>query len=77
MIPSSAAELSFEHPSPDTLVLRIGGRWRLEDSFPSVSDVEQQLDADTVRHVAFDASGLEEWHSGLAAFLLQAPRLKP
>lgn len=65
-------EMSFSRPTDDTLLVRLSGSWRMQDTLPSVSDVEQQIaSGPRVRRVAFDTQGITAWDSGLVTFLLK------
>src|SRR5262249_38107037 len=63
---ASPGSLSFQE-NDSTLVIGFSGRWSVESGLPPISDVEQRLGG--IRRIAFDASGLESWDSGLLAFL--------
>ena len=60
---------------PDTLVVVIKGAWEFDNAFPDVEGVALELDHQNPRRMRFDAEGLETWHSGLVAFLLQTVEL--
>ena len=64
----AAAELTFSR-SDDTLLVRLAGGWRLRDGLPPASAVGGELAAPPLRRLAFDASGLDGWDSGLLTFL--------
>ncbi len=52
----------------DCLTLILSGRWCLDQALPSHEVVEREL-AGGVRCLAFDATGLGAWDSGLLTFL--------
>jgi len=64
--------VSFERSGDSTLVVQIAGPWHLRRDVPSGALVLRELDQTPVpKLVAFDASGLSGWDSGLLAFLVQ------
>ena len=64
------SEMSFSHPSQDTLVVHIGGNWLLETSPPSVELFENEIKLTTTIHtVNFDTKNLTNWDSSLLIFL--------
>jgi len=64
-----SAVLNFDHPSPDTLVLRFSGPWRLRTGVPGVEAVERELSSAQLKRVSLDTAKLAEWDSGLLTFL--------
>src|SRR5499426_3173012 len=65
-------ELRCRRPTTDTLVVELAGSWRLQDEFPALTDVAQQLDATPrPQRLTFDTSALTAWDSGLVTFLLE------
>jgi phospholipid/cholesterol/gamma-HCH transport system permease protein len=63
--------LSFSQRDGGTLLLGLAGDWKLRAGLPAPKDVGKHLDASgTVRRLAFDASQLGAWDSGLLAFLV-------
>jgi phospholipid/cholesterol/gamma-HCH transport system permease protein len=66
------AELRCRRPTADTLLVELSGSWRLQDEFPALTDVEQQIDATPrPQRMTFDTSALTAWDSGLVTFLLE------
>jgi phospholipid/cholesterol/gamma-HCH transport system permease protein len=57
-------------PVGGVLVLVLSGRWRLEDGAPRFAELLSRT-SQSVRSIAFDASGLDEWDSSLLIFLMQ------
>ena len=53
---------------PDTLLIVLGGRWRIDQNLPSADSLKDRLD-EPVRRVRFDASEVAEWDSGLLTFV--------
>ena len=71
-VTSAQGEISFSRPTDDTLLVRLSGSWRMQDTLPSLSDVERQIaSGPRVRRVAFDTQGITAWDSGLVTFLLK------
>lgn len=58
------------HPSgdPATLVIALGGRWRIAQHLPAADTLNDRLTA-PVRHIRFDAGELSDWDSGLLTFV--------
>jgi phospholipid/cholesterol/gamma-HCH transport system permease protein len=69
---SQKTALGLAHADGRTLLLRLTGNWTLLDPLPSPEDVRRALTAEGVRpsRIAFDATGLDRWDSGLLTFLL-------
>jgi phospholipid/cholesterol/gamma-HCH transport system permease protein len=68
--------LSFERAGDATLVIRLGGTWRLKGGLPSAAEVERELAASQPpRRVVFSAQGLAAWDSSLLAFLTKVAEL--
>jgi phospholipid/cholesterol/gamma-HCH transport system permease protein len=64
-------ELRCRRPTADTLVVELAGNWHLQDEFPSLTGVEQQLEAPPrVQRLTFETTALTGWDSGLVTFLL-------
>lgn len=58
------------HPSDDpaTLVIALGGRWRIAQHLPAAETLNDRLTA-PVRQIRFDAGELADWDSGLLTFV--------
>ncbi len=70
MTQPAAAELRVNRPEPDLLRVHLSGSWQLGGNLPSPEAVRGELEAPPgVARVAFDASGLGPWDSGLLIFL--------
>ncbi len=64
-------ELRCSRPTVDTLLIELFGSWRLQDETPSLTDVEQLLEAAPgVQRMTFDTTELTGWDSGLVTSLL-------
>ena len=67
---TNRCELNFSRPTQDTLLLRLGGNWRIGQKLPSADEVRRELDsAPQVKRLAFDSKQLTGWDSGLLTFL--------
>lgn len=53
---------------PETLVIVLGGCWRIDRHLPTADTLNDRL-APPVRRVCFDASELADWDSGLLSFV--------
>ena len=53
---------------PDTLLIVLGGRWRIDQDLPSADTLKARLAA-PVRRLGFDARELTDWDSGLLTFV--------
>lgn len=63
-------QFTVSQAAGDTLVVRLSGDWKLKSGLPAPGVVEQQLNLSAQpRRIAFDASELAAWDSGLVAFL--------
>ncbi|MGA6926507.1 MAG: ABC transporter permease [Desulfosarcina sp.] len=61
---------TFSHPSDDTIVIALSGRWRIEDPVPDLPpDLAGEKAPAKVQKVSFDASDLEGWDSSLLAYI--------
>jgi len=65
------AAVTLERLKPDGVVVRLAGNWRIAGHPPGAGTVERQLRGlSDVRRLAYDASAITDWDSGLLAFLL-------
>jgi phospholipid/cholesterol/gamma-HCH transport system permease protein len=63
-------EIHVSRPGEGTLLVRLSGSWTLQSDRPTVSELQQQIDAaGRVQRLAFETSGLTGWDSGLVTFL--------
>jgi phospholipid/cholesterol/gamma-HCH transport system permease protein len=65
----AAAELAFDRPSADQLVVRLAGSWRMSGGVPDPADITQELSQQPPKHISFDAGQLGPWDSALLIFL--------
>jgi phospholipid/cholesterol/gamma-HCH transport system permease protein len=71
-----AAEIDLSRPTPERMLLRVGGAWKLAAEVPNAAPVEEALSADPApRQLGFDAGGLGEWDTSLLIFLNQVAEL--
>lgn len=71
----SAQKIVLDYSTPKTLCLRLNGVWLITSGIPKVNEVIAQfIQSKDIKQLAFDASGLEEWDSGLVAFLFHIIR---
>lgn len=69
---SIPCDLSFIRPTDDTLLIRMGGSWRIGQELPSADEVKKQFrSGPRVKRLAFDAKELMGWDSALLAFLVK------
>ena len=54
--------------SAETLLIVLGGRWRIDQDLPSADTLKTRLAA-PVRRLGFEASELTDWDSGLLTFV--------
>ncbi|HVP43216.1 MAG TPA: hypothetical protein VMS96_07270, partial [Terriglobales bacterium] len=62
--------LSFARSGDGGLLVRLAGPWRLSQPLPSFSAAERQISEAKPRRLAFDATQLGDWDSGLLTFLI-------
>jgi phospholipid/cholesterol/gamma-HCH transport system permease protein len=68
---STAGSVSYT-PSPEGLLLRLTGDWKIENQLPSAEEVNKQLTSiGPVKKIGFDTGELKEWDSGLLTFLIK------
>jgi len=71
MSPSCA--VTVERPSADRVVVRLSGRWTIEEDLPSLEPLEKEWAAGPGGgSVSFDAAGVSAWDSALVNFVLKA-----
>lgn len=69
-------KLSFGRTDQDTLLVRLAGDWRMDETQPPLAEVGQQLaSSPTPRRLAFDTTALGDWDSTFLTFLLQISTL--
>ena len=66
-------EWSLDLGADGVLVLRLSGRWLMQDHLPSRPAIERELGArPTARALAFDTRAVDDWDSGFVVFVRQA-----
>src|SRR5512143_735034 len=66
----SAAELAFDRPSADQLVVRLAGPWRMSSGVPDPAGIAKELGGEQApKRIAFEAGQLGPWDSALLIFL--------
>lgn len=63
------AGIEMSRAGGSTLVVRLGGAWRLADDLPPVADVERELDRERAAMVRLEAHAVADWDSGLVVFV--------
>ncbi len=66
---ATAAELNVARADDGTLTVRLDGDWRLRHPLPASEDLLAAIGGPEVKRLAFDASRLDKWDSGLLVFL--------
>ena len=64
-----APELGFAPSADGSLLVRLAGPWRLVNGVPSPQRVEEKIASSHAKRIAYDASGLTAWDSGVLTFL--------
>ncbi len=71
MSPSCA--MTVERSSADRVVVRLSGRWTMEEDLPSLEPVEKAMGAGPGGgSMGFDTAGVSAWDSALVTFVLKA-----
>jgi phospholipid/cholesterol/gamma-HCH transport system permease protein len=66
----SAAEIDLSRPTPERVVLRVGGAWKLAAEVPDAAPVEAALgETPAPKQLGFDAQQLGDWDTSLLIFL--------
>jgi phospholipid/cholesterol/gamma-HCH transport system permease protein len=67
---SETANLDFSRLNDDSLLVRLGGTWKIGRELPSADEVKKQLEmAPLARRVVLDGRHVKEWDTVLLAFL--------
>jgi phospholipid/cholesterol/gamma-HCH transport system permease protein len=68
--PARAWRLAPERRPDGTLLVRLSGRWRMEDGLPSTREVTSELAREPrSRRIAFDTTDVSDWDTGLLTFV--------
>ncbi len=63
-------EITFSRPADGTLLVKIAGDWKLDNTIPSADEVMKQIASDPkVGRLSFDTTALGSWDSSLLIFL--------
>jgi len=66
------AEISFNHPSEDTLLIHLKGIWKISARLPSDNEVYPYLKPPaSVQRITFETNGITGWDSNLIVFLIK------
>lgn len=71
----TACEMTLEHSSGGSLVIRLAGPWLLESGLPSAEGVEREVEARRPSRIAFDTTDLGPWDTGILAFVVAVSTL--
>ena len=68
-------KLAFDFNVSNTMLINMSGNWQIASGIPSFNEVLTQLNTHhDINQITFNTSGLLNWDSGLAAFLLKLVR---
>ncbi len=69
-ISEESQKIQIERTTPETLSIRLTGKWILDEGLPSTEETEKIIASDTrVKRIEFDAKEISAWDSGLLVFL--------
>jgi phospholipid/cholesterol/gamma-HCH transport system permease protein len=63
------AALEMSRAADATLVVRLGGAWRLGPDLPGAAEVDRELARSLPPRVTLDASDVDDWDTGLVVFV--------
>ncbi|MDM8535911.1 ABC transporter permease [Desulfobacterales bacterium HSG17] len=72
--PSSPnSQIDFSFPSNNaTLVIHLGGSWKLVDKLPSLDNVAYQIkSASNIKTLSFETDKISDWDTGLLTFVIK------
>lgn len=68
---SSVSILNFSQPAPDSLLLNLGGTWKIGTIVHSVDNVRKECEARAgIKHLSFDSHALTGWDSTFLTFIM-------
>lgn len=67
----STANINIARQADDTLLVKLSGAWRLQESRPSFSDIEPSLHDISITRIIFDSQSITAWDTGLLTFISQ------
>lgn len=63
--------MRLSRPSEDTLMLSVGGSWKLSQGLPAIAEITKEIQNQSkLRYITFDSSELTAWDSSLLRFLV-------
>ncbi len=63
-------DINFDRTADDTILIRIGGNWNIENGLPSTDEFERVAGTKPLpARIAFDTTQLGDWDSSLLAYL--------
>ncbi|MGD9764185.1 MAG: MlaE family ABC transporter permease [Candidatus Binatia bacterium] len=65
----TTADFSVARPTQGELLVRLSGAWQMSGRLPDAAEIEHALASDGTRRIAFDATDLGAWDTGLLVFL--------
>jgi phospholipid/cholesterol/gamma-HCH transport system permease protein len=69
-------EMNITRSADNTLLMRLSGNWRIDQSMPTTEELEKQLKSDPQLHkITFDTSQIAGWDSCLLTFLIDITHL--
>ena len=67
---AAAGEMLIEQSTEDMLMLTLSGKWKIGETLPSASEVEQTIEKNPgIRTLSFKTKEVSDWDSGLLTFL--------
>ncbi|HSD18998.1 MAG TPA: ABC transporter permease [Anaeromyxobacter sp.] len=66
---SPGATIEMRRADDASLLVRLGGAWRLTNRLPRVDDVDRELDRSRAPSVTIDLAGVDGWDSALVVFV--------
>lgn len=71
----AAEKIVLDYSTPTTLCLKLNGAWLIAGEIPKVNEIIAQItQPKDIQQLTFDTSGMDEWDSGLVAFLFHLIR---
>jgi phospholipid/cholesterol/gamma-HCH transport system permease protein len=66
---SAERTLAYQRLSDGTLMVTVGGTWKLQAGLPPAEEIEQAIGVELPRRIGFECGGLRGWDSSLVTFL--------
>ena len=64
------AKLEANLQDHESLLLQLSGNWTLAAGVPDKDDLQNQMQTESIKHIAFDTSEVSDWDSGLLTWLI-------